>query len=544
MRAALETSAWKSGGLSNAEGSSDTNSSIATDKSFIPLDKLDQILRKQAVKDELASWNEFHDEDTLEHTVSQILTIRTVDDIQKNNHPNEPRVTTKTTLRKLFAILVLSGRARTILNLIKEGIYDIHLPFSRDSESKTLKVKKQPNNVAQNIDAFSKWELRDHDTFNMYQWHVQAPYFVFSRERRRKVRHYRLNGDVPLPFITDSTAPTNDAAYGGFGEVRRVRIHRAHFNGTEDSVSSYSTTRSRLGVGVLMMKQDGVVAIKTLAHYSPPNMFRDEVNAYRALMNVKNPNPHLTRLLVSIEHGTYKRMMFPWAEGNLLEFWQSDDYADVSQQKADVHWVRWMAKQFAGLAGVLKLVHAPTKFDPSLGDDVRNRFHPTKYGKHGDLKPENILLFKESISSLHLEFDSTDRTGRSPPKGILKVCDLGLTTFHSKNSLNQRVSKTAISKTHRAPEYDSAKEVTPDTDLWSFGCILLEFLVWYQDGKKGVDRFSQDRIDDEKRQENLRPSAYYEDKFFMRSSASSLEFVVKNSVIKVRNGPHQNYSPP
>lgn len=236
---------------------------------------------------------------------------------------------------------------------------------------------------------------------------------------------------------------------------------------------------------------------------------------------MRDHNPHLTRLLVTVEHGYQGSLVFPWAEGNLLEFW-GKEVVDPNFQKPDPVWIRWMAKQFSGLASVLKLVHESSVVQE--GNNLELPPDPTQmYGRHGDLKPENILWF---VGPEHEdEVPTPQAAGYSGPLGILKVADFGLTTFNSKRSMKARASKTARSRTHRAPEYDG-DEVTPSADLWSFGCILLEFLVWSFDGMKGVDDFSRLRADEERTMN----SQYVEDKFFYGRSSQS---IVKTTVTDV-----------
>lgn len=260
------------------------------------------------------------------------------------------------------------------------------------------------------------------------------------------------------------------------------------------------------------------------------------MNAYKRLMS--EANEHLTRLLVAIEHGTHRSLIFPWAEGgNLLQFWKTR--SDVASYPPDYNWARWMAKQFSGMAGVLKQVHTPTKLDAPKNSQhlppPNQNLTPDrtkKRGIHGDLKPENILWFIDSTRD-DVPVPEDDGDG---PKGILKVADFGLAAFLSKASYRRPAKGMAVSKTHRAPEYEE-ELVTPDADLWSFGCILLEFLVWYQYGMEGgIDRFSDQRADEESIKAN---EQYQEDKFFIedveRQSArpSRVCFKVKDAVTEV-----------
>lgn len=262
--------------------------------------------------------------------------------------------------------------------------------------------------------------------------------------------------------------------------------------------------------------------MKTLKDNSQ-EAFDQEIMALKTIMQHPT-NKYVTRLLVAIHHGTNRSLMFPWAEGNLLQFWKRID-PRTHHQSADAPWTRWMAKQFVGLASVIKLVHGPAK--PSLENRAPPTSslcpQPTKYGRHGDLKPENILYFTGSEHD-----DDSNYRVECGPKGILKVADFGLAAFHSRNSAKVRGSRTARSRTYRAPEFDG-DEVTASADLWSFGCILLEFLVWYQHGHKGVTEFSRRRAQEERATD----TEYIEDKFFTRSSESHQAFVLKGTVMQV-----------
>lgn len=269
--------------------------------------------------------------------------------------------------------------------------------------------------------------------------------------------------------------------------------------------------------------QSTYFAMKTLLDGSPP-AFKQEVEALKRIME-NEQNRYVTRLLVAVEHGTNRSLMFPWAEGNLLQFWRNNGNG-LHQRPADLALIRWMAKQFSGLASVIKLVHGPTKM-VSQGTNLSCTSPRTQYGRHGDLKPENILFF---VGDEH--DDDTDKSVPGGPRGILKVADFGLAAFHTENSQRQRASRTARSKTHRAPEFDGA-EVTASADLWSFGCILLEFLVWYQCGMEGVDKFSRARS----KEESVESSEYTEDKFFMREAGAHTNFKVKETVVKVSTYP-------
>jgi len=119
------------------------------------------------------------------------------------------------------------------------------------------------------------------------------------------------------------------------------------------------------------------------------------------------------------------------------------------------------------------------------------------HGRHGDLKPENILWFKE--------YQDKDP---SKSMGVLKISDFGLTRFHrtvSKSHVN--AEGVAVTGTYRAPEYDINKVVSQSYDIWSLGCVILEFVTWYLLGWEEVDEFSRNRV-----KEHI--TDYKEDVFF------------------------------
>lgn len=111
--------------------------------------------------------------------------------------------------------------------------------------------------------------------------------------------------------------------------------------------------------------------------------------------------------------------------------------------------------------------------------------HPI-HGRHGDLKPENILWFKA-----HQDIDQTYF-------GQLKISDFGLTRYHRTRS-KSHFEQVAVSPTYRPPEYEVATMVSPSYDIWSLGCVLLEFAGWYLLGWEEVERFSKLRTTDDGR---------------------------------------------
>jgi serine/threonine protein kinase len=177
------------------------------------------------------------------------------------------------------------------------------------------------------------------------------------------------------------------------------------------------------------------------------------------------PHPHLIRAIFSCQVRDKYYTVFPWADGgSLKEFWKSpDSKANLS----DKDLLRWSLQQLLGIADALKALHS------------------TNY-RHGDLKPDNILYFK----------------GGNPfcqgSKDTLVIADFGTSKQH-KTDTKMRVDGTntrATTPAYEAPEVDG-KQTAPRSrryDMWSLGCILLEFAVWLLYGQDGIERFCDVRV--------------------------------------------------
>ncbi|KAK7431375.1 hypothetical protein QQZ08_002146 [Neonectria magnoliae] len=451
------------------------------DERFLPINELDRIINKQTVKKELTSLNlgPDHNLDDITKKIWGTVTF---------SLPHTKRVS-RTTRRKLFTILLLLNKVRTILDLIDEDILDNNLPFLLDSERRQLQRKVDENGTYKTIKSFEPWRQNERDLFGKYQWEMLAPFWDLNRE---PPDHYLLEERIILPFIPFSRSKSEEAVVeheGGFSEVRKVKIHSAHHNYPKSQ-------RSR--------EDSQFFAVKVLQSGSTTKFDREVKNLKRF---VSKNHPHLIRLLVTFKQGRRYHLVFPWADENLLNFW-GKAYPNVKDRPCNADMAPWMSKQFMGLADGIQLIHKCSNDhgnQKSLSPDDEKI-----YGRHGDLKPENILWFKDN--------------------GMLQITDFGLADFHRLSSVQVRASQAGGSRTYRAPEFDAAAVSLPTSDMWSFGCILLEFVAWYLLGWKEVDEFSTRRMED--------PGVgkLVEDRFFMKpgpeaqTSGGVSEATVKDSV--------------
>lgn len=217
--------------------------------------------------------------------------------------------------------------------------------------------------------------------------------------------------------------------------------------------------------------------------------YREELSALEKTCAQIQKEKHLIKLLLTFRHGDKFYLLFEWADGDLGEFWKrysSKPTANLDDRQASEHLDdRWAAEQCLGLSRAVSRIHGLTTWQKndrssshgSLGQAERD------WGRHGDIKPENILWFKKH---------GTDRN-------LLVISDLGLTRYHSQTSKSfvPRSHLDGCSWAYRPPELDIDEKISQKYDIWSLGCVFLEFCVWYLQGDNEVGIFFLERQDED-----------------------------------------------
>jgi serine/threonine protein kinase len=170
----------------------------------------------------------------------------------------------------------------------------------------------------------------------------------------------------------------------------------------------------------------------------------------------------VTLLMTWTLHDSYN-LLFPWAECDLDQYWERNKLPIMEAET-----ILWTSKQITGIASAIMSIHNPVSRGLHVKED-------NKYGRHGDLKPENILLF-----------DSPD-----DPMGILVVADLGLAKLNSivsrSNYSNRQIQCTPK---YKSPESDiEGAKITRSYDVWTFGCLILEWVCWLFQGQDNKSYF-------------------------------------------------------
>ncbi|KAM0208748.1 hypothetical protein ACHAPQ_006939 [Fusarium lateritium] len=277
---------------------------------------------------------------------------------------------------------------------------------------------------------------------------------------------------------------------GGYGVVKKIIIHPAHHN--------YSSPKNK--------HPPPAFAVKTLLVHNEEK-FKKEVEASEMLLNKrhdKSPD-HLVHLELAYRHGEQCCLVFPWADGNLKEYWEAHPQGHRSPINYDD--VLWFFKQCSGLALGLRRLHHPSSFartssavndDIQTAEDILDEDQKSKFGRHGDMKPENILWFKNYNDDIN----------------HMAICDFGSTEFnsiYSKSHVDAR-GVTGYSKTYQPPDTRLGSEVSQKIDVWSLGCVFLEFVSWFLLGyQETVQEFPKRRMRPHPRYpENI----FAEDRFF------------------------------
>jgi serine/threonine protein kinase len=236
---------------------------------------------------------------------------------------------------------------------------------------------------------------------------------------------------------------------------------------------------------------------------------------------------HLISLLATYQYGPKFHLMFPWAECDLRTYWDAKN----PNPSHDINTLLWMARQCEGIAEGLDRIHhhetnsmssiivgdsknmrssprtpispispglssrfpmrspvpwtptspGPSNWGPSrFGGVVKTRTSRIVFGRHGDIKPTNLLWFPDSV----------DSTGM----GTIKICDFGAGEFSTNVSSPSAASSISHSPPYRPPEFDQQDSMINNSyDVWTLGCLYLEFITWFMGGSELLLEFEAGR---------------------------------------------------
>ncbi|KAG9233397.1 kinase-like domain-containing protein [Amylocarpus encephaloides] len=392
--------------------------------------------------------------------------------------------------RQLYATLVYLKKEGDICELLGEGVCDKDMPLTtrQDSLNSFELVRKD----GLSITTFQRWSHKHLRKFFRVQFPVTAPFF-------NHLMHYKFDNEAILPFIPLKDEEDIEPKEGGYSTVYARRLHPDHHDFWDGSSEQ---------------DDEPLVAVKEL--YSSVEIeFLKEQTILQQLAS-KN-HPHLIKLLATYEKDKKYYLMFPFANANLRSYWE-----ERPLPKFDQPTVHWALCQMKGIADALKVIHnfrptipllAPDAKEVKVPKNVKLSVHKDEalFGRHGDIKPENLLWFAEEGN-----------------QGSLQLADFGLGRFHGRDSRSRDPEHIAASPTYEPPECKLGLPVSREYDMWSLGCLYLEFVTWLLKGFDEIEAFSKfrDRKD---------PNAMYwsDDNFYtIVPDSDKKEAVVRDKVIE------------
>ncbi|KAK7449987.1 protein kinase domain-containing protein [Colletotrichum acutatum] len=349
--------------------------------------------------------------------------------------------------RRIVATLVLMKQTSRVEEFIQEGIFDHHLPLCREIKSRK-EFKTFVGDGRINMTLFENWERVHIDLFYFYQKAIFVPFLSMGS---KDICSYVFNRNIRLPWDK-----FEQKVSGGNGTIHRLQIHQSHHDYRGNNVSESPPCFA-------------VKEINGANHES----YRKELRALEQSCAKAQKAKHLIKLLLTFQHGNKLYLVFEWADGNLEEFWKK------KQVHASPSSTKWIAQQCRGIANAIKRIHGLSTWQKDERSSSSNSEEPfvKDWGRHGDIKPTNILWF-----STHGE-----------DRDHLVVADLGLTRYHSRLTKSRVMRVDGYTGTYRAPEIDLGLPISSKYDIWSLGCVFLEFCIWYLLGYEDVENFQRDR---------------------------------------------------
>ncbi|KAK7949514.1 hypothetical protein PG988_016153 [Apiospora saccharicola] len=383
-----------------------------------------------------------------------------------------PSEASETGLKKIFGILCLIGHVDLIERFIESEPRhsDNELPF-KQGDLLMESGQDNPSAKYEFLRALNDLEL---EGILQKQWSFLVPVF---RGGETGIPVHNLSDGVILPMSECNEKRLPDAGHSG--TVFKAMVHAAHYSQEHESGHLSDTGDPAPVANVMVPCAVKELHLECVARYGGQytDSYTKEVDNLSRVRDIRHDN--LIKLLFAYIYKGYCHLVFPWADANLLAFWR-DEFPDPDMTGPQDCLARWIFSQARGLVEALELIHGNAAGTASNGQGI------SIHGIHGDLKPQNILWFK-GISKLH-EVQNL---------GILKISDFAGTQFHRMISKSRVIwNELHTTDTYQAPETVAGHMVGQSYDLWSLGCVFLEFVTWLIQGWDGVDKFSKARSAD------------------------------------------------
>lgn len=172
---------------------------------------------------------------------------------------------------------------------------------------------------------------------------------------------------------------------------------------------------------------------------------------------------HITPLLFSFYWRSQSYLVFPLTSCNLREFWSRDPKAQKMNTSPAPGWV---INQVKGLSSAIDLIQNELRIDGGPA-----------FGLHGDISATNVLIFQDQNGNM-----------------TLKLADFACSALAASEDELRLNSVRGIIGTWQPPERFLDQEISRKFDVWSFECLVLEFLVWLLRGPISMKAFNDARV--------------------------------------------------
>ncbi|EKG21691.1 hypothetical protein MPH_01001 [Macrophomina phaseolina MS6] len=294
---------------------------------------------------------------------------------------------------------------------------------------------------------------------------------------------------------SDFAAPINAFAEGtrfAFLEGARTLHHGTH-----------PVTKHRVAAGGLVQRTGDPIDVVAVKTFSPAQEweFKVEVQNLKKMGRVASPHANIQYCFSAIQIGAVGHLIFQAAECNLSQIlhWREDQFANAFGNRIKQHlrpsYLLWEARD---IRDALQWLHS--------GFSARNSLDRYRC-YHLDFKPDNILVFAPGHS------DQEDDIW------IWKIADFGRSVIENTSgdwaspapngsSAVGRSARRLRTGVYQAPEVESHEhDIGTAADIWSFGCVLLEILVFAHGGPDAVKEL-------EKARNNVRNKPHFYDASF------------------------------
>lgn len=260
----------------------------------------------------------------------------------------------------------------------------------------------------------------------------------YSYQYKLLTPHFEA-GVFDMPLSHKTAVPVKQGKWlseGAEGEIYDVRVHR------ELCPLPIRTKRSAWSLKyALKVMKDGATEIAFL----------------RELQAINFNHPHLLMPHFGFSYSGKNFLVSDKAVGDLDYLFETSEPADIGATSS------WLWAQMRGLADALASVH---DLEPGVST-----------GYLHDIKPQNILVFLVE--------------GEHP---VLKFTDWGFAKITPNAGRGSHKTFGGGDIAYAPPERSAGMEISRPYDIWSLGCMFMEMLVWFTEGRKGYLDFTAARI--------------------------------------------------